>query len=448
MRKKGGELLGQGAYACAFYPSINCADGLKNGGISKIFPNVNSYKTELSQVEKVATIDTEAKYSNPMVKSCKVKHIDILEDDREKCTWIKGTDGTTEYHQIIYKYKGVDFEKYLKTRQYSFRDIVSHLVGFAEGIALFNGNNYTHLDIKAPNMLITDEDNRPILIDFGLSRNTNNIYNEFNNWLLIYEYPYYPPEFRIHMMHQNEMRGLRNTKEDYEDHKEENIGIYTILDKKNEINGIGTQIYNRMSKYYDETLTYMRSILIERNVMKFGELYTVYNDEFASNVDVFSFGIVILKTMHFLSKKFYNPLLNRCKKIGTEASHINPNKRLNINQVVQKLKELLEDSQKYSDATLYATPDEDPSATPFANPDENSFPTPSATPNPQGGSSSSFKDLKDHLKGLKCEQLYNLVDKYKMKPNLKKLNKDLLSNALAEHIIKKNQKTCTKKKLL
>jgi hypothetical protein len=174
--------------------------------------------------------------------------------------------------------------------------------------------------------------------------------------------------------------------------------------------------------------------------MKFGELYKAYNDEFASNVDVFSFGIVILKTMHFLSKKFYNPLLNRCKKIGTEASHINPNKRLNINQVVQQLKELLEDSKKYSDATLYATPDEDPSA----NPDEISFATPSATPNPQGGSS-SFKDLKDHLKGLKCEQLYNLVDKYKMKPNLKKLNKDLLSNALAEHIIKTNQKTVPKK---
>jgi hypothetical protein len=243
------------------------------------------------------------------------------------------------------------------------------------------------------------------------------------------------------MMHQDEMRGLRNTKEDYEDNKEENIGIYTILDKKNETNGIGTQIYNRMYHYYDETLTYMRSILIERNVMKFGELYTVYNDEFASKVDVFSFGIVILKTMHFLSNKISNPLLIRCKKIGTEASHINPHKRLNINQVVQKLKELLEDSHKFSDATLYATPDEDPSA----NPDEYSFPTPSATPNPQGGSSSSFKDLKDHLKGLKCEQLYNLVDKYKMKPNLKKLNKDLLSNALAEHIIKKNQKTVPKK---
>jgi hypothetical protein len=78
---------------------------------------------------------------------------------------------------------------------------------------------------------------------------------------------------------------------------------------------------------------------------------------------------------------------------------------------------LLADSEKYSDTTL----------------------------NPQGGST-SLKDLKQYLKGLKCEQLYNLVDKYKMKPNLKKLNKDLLSNALAEHIIlhKKNQKTIKK----
>ena len=35
------------------------------------------------------------------------------------------------------------------------------------------------------------------------------------------------------------------------------------------------------------------------------------------------------------------------------------------------------------------------------------------------GGSSSLKTLK----GLKCKQLCNLVDKYKMKPNLKKLKK-------------------------
>jgi hypothetical protein len=35
MRKKGGELLGQGGYACVFHPSIKCADDSKNGGISK-----------------------------------------------------------------------------------------------------------------------------------------------------------------------------------------------------------------------------------------------------------------------------------------------------------------------------------------------------------------------------------------------------------------------------
>jgi serine/threonine protein kinase len=382
MRKKGGELLGQGGYACAFYPSINCADGSKNGGISKIFKDIFSYEDELFQLIKVARYDTEAKYSNPMVKSCKVKYEAIQDIDKNKCIWMNGEMAQDDNYQIIYKHKGIDFEKYLKTRKYSFRDIVNHLVEFAEGIAFFNGKNYTHLDIKAPNMLITDTDNRPILIDFGLSIDTNKIYNEKNTFVLNSEYPYYPPEFRIHMMHQNEMRtgGLRNREEEYDEHKPEHIGIYTTLDKKNETNGIGTQIYNRMCKDYDETLKAIREKLIENKITKIIQFNKAYNDEFASKVDVFSFGIVILTTMHTLSKKNSNQLLNRCKKIGEDASHINPYKRININQVVQQLKILLEDSKKYSDATPSASLSVTPFATPIWSPKENPSATPFATP--------------------------------------------------------------------
>jgi hypothetical protein len=57
MRKKGGELLGQGGYACVFHPSIKCADDSKNGGISKIFKNEDSYENELLQVKKVEKFD-------------------------------------------------------------------------------------------------------------------------------------------------------------------------------------------------------------------------------------------------------------------------------------------------------------------------------------------------------------------------------------------------------
>jgi len=115
MRKKGGELLGQGGYACAFYPSINCADGSKNGGISKIFKDIFSYEDELFQLIKVARYDTEAKYSNPMVKSCKVKYEAIQDIDKNKCIWMNGEMAQDDNYQIIYKHKGIDFEKYLQT---------------------------------------------------------------------------------------------------------------------------------------------------------------------------------------------------------------------------------------------------------------------------------------------------------------------------------------------
>jgi hypothetical protein len=98
----------------------------------KIFKNEDSYENELLQVKKAEKFDPEAKYFNPMVKSCRVTDID--DSDKNKCTWTK--EPNKEYYQIIYKYKGVDFDKYLKTRKYSFRDIVSHLVGFAEMVRI------------------------------------------------------------------------------------------------------------------------------------------------------------------------------------------------------------------------------------------------------------------------------------------------------------------------
>jgi hypothetical protein len=118
---------------------------------------------------------------------------------------------------------------------------------------------------------------------------------------------------------------------------------------------------------------------------------------------------VILETLHILKTKFENnekftDILQKCQIIGEAATDIVPFTRINIEDVVEKLEKIIDPIML--------------------------------------GGKSSLKDLKQYLKGPTFTKikLCNLVDKYKMQPKFKKLNKELLSNAIAEHMIlhKKN----------
>jgi hypothetical protein len=101
-----------------------------------------------------------------------------------------------------------------------------------------------------------------------------------------------------------------------------------------------------------------------------------------------------------LNTKFENKeKFTKIQKIGEAATDIDPFTRINIEDVVEELEKIINSKML--------------------------------------GGRSSLKDLKQYLKGPTFTKikLCNLVDKYKMQSKFKKLNKDLLSNAIAEHMI-------------
>jgi serine/threonine protein kinase len=417
MRKTGGEFLGQGAAACVVSPPIKCIDGsTQSEGVGKLFHDENSAFPEIDEAEKVKLMDPNADYTNPILKHCVFLRKDIPENDRAKCTvllpdlegmeWAPDNElGHLRHYQIIYTHEGVDFEKYLETNQYNIEEVLGHLLQFAKGIAFFNSQHkYSHMDIKAPNLLITKE-GKALLIDFGLSKSTNEIYK--TDFLLQNPYPYYPPEFRMFIHHQDL---LNEYVPDHEDVlKKKVIGIYKRLPN------IGNEFYKRMEIKYEATFSKI-SNQIAAKINNVQDLRVAYSKVFSEKVDVFSFGVVILETLHILKTKFkekqYTDILQKCQIIGEAASDIDPFTRMNIDDVVKELEKIIDPIML--------------------------------------GGKSSLKDLKQYLKGPTFTRikLCNLVDKYKMQPKFKKLNKDLLSNAIAEHMIlhKKNvPKTPVKK---
>ena len=433
MRKTGGKFLGQGAAACVVSPPIKCIDGsTQSEGVGKLFYDKGAYESEVREAEKIKNMDPNAEYTNPIKNSCEFLRLDIPTEDLKKCTVHdkvfneesalinknkKQRNEALQLHkegdfniwqfikehkiedlkqfQIVYTHEGVDFEKYLETTEDSFEEVFGHLLQFAKGIAFFNSNhNYSHMDIKAPNLLITKE-GKDLLIDFGLSKDTNKIYED--DFLLQSPYAYYPPEFRMFIHHRDILNG---TPDKGDVLKKKVIGIYEALPN------IGNEFYKRMEIKYEATFSQISNQISAKNVQ---DLRVVYSKAFSKKVDVFSFGIVILQTLHILKTKFkekqFTDILQKCQIIGEAASDIDPFTRMNIDNVVKELEKIIDPKK-----TL--------------------------------GGRSSLKDLKQYLKGPTFTKikLCNLVDKYKMQPKFKKLNKELLSNAIAEHMIlhKKN----------
>jgi serine/threonine protein kinase len=438
MRKTGGKFLGQGAAACVVSPPIKCIDQnlTQSEGVGKLFYDKGAYESEVREAEKIKNMDKTGQYTNPIKNSCEFLRLDIPKEDLIKCTVHdkvfneesalinknkKQRNEALQLHkegdfniwqfikehkiedlkqfQIVYEHEGVDFEKYLETTEDSFEEVFGHLLQFAKGIAFFNSkHNYSHMDIKAPNLLITKE-GKDLLIDFGLSKDTNKIYED--DFLLQSPYPYYPPEFRMFVHHKDIILNEENT---YDKNvlKEKVIGIYKALPN------IGNEFYKRMEKKYEATFSQI-SDKVAAKINNVQNMRLVYSNTFFYKVDVFSFGVVILETLHILKTKFkekqYTDILQKCQIIGEAASDIDPFTRMNIDNVVKELEKIIDPKK-----TL--------------------------------GGRSSLKDLKQYLKGPTFTKikLCNLVDKYKMQPKFKKLNKDLLSNAIAEHMIlhKKN----------
>jgi hypothetical protein len=181
--------------------------------------------------------------------------------------------------------------------------------------------------------------------------------------------------------------------------KKKVIGIYKRLPN------IGNEFYKRMEIKYEATFSKI-SNQIAAKINNVQDLRVAYSKAFSNKVDVFSFGVVILQTLHILKEKFiHNEKFTKIQKIGEEATDIDPFIRINIENVVKELEKIIDPTK-----TL--------------------------------GGRSSLKDLKQYLKDPTFTKikLCNLVDKYKMQPKFKKLNKELLSNAIAEHMIlhKKN----------
>lgn len=281
MKERTGK-LGQGAYGCVYNPPIPCvgrtAGPAEKELVGKIFGREDLADDEERIMGIVAELDPEGRFTVSLRSACRVASTKSLKAD---CSHAREASGN-RMKQLIYEHKGVDLCNFMKEQSY---DILDHLEGIknvAGALCVLSSAEYAHRDLKPPNIMM--HEGTMYLADFGLLIPFDRLYEEQQDYVLAFDYEYYPPEFKI-----------------YYDLKIANSPISNISDVK-------AFMVNDVRANYAESENVLRLKAIEDTVSglvdSFGSTSVLeatlrLN---ASKVDIFGFGMTFMK-MFMRSKK-------------------------------------------------------------------------------------------------------------------------------------------------
>lgn len=183
-KMKGGAVISKGSYGCIFKPAILCSSGKNSKSkkyISKLMinePFLNEREIRISELIK--KIPEYSKRFSPILSLCDIEIKNIKDKDIKKCNDIirRGK----KYQPVIGKVRlinGKDFhENYKRPDKKKFLQILlkSYPI-LLESLRLLENKYIVHHDLKSNNIIYDEKNNRPVIIDFGLSFSVENIEN-------------------------------------------------------------------------------------------------------------------------------------------------------------------------------------------------------------------------------------------------------------------------------
>jgi hypothetical protein len=201
-------IIGQGSYGCVFKPGFTCngKDRKQTNLITKIQRKESTSENEKKISEKIKSIYFYSEYFAPILSSCSLSLAEINKNEMRKCEFIKEdiqekeeeNKKTTEiYESNKIKFIGKNSlqenirDKYFRNSSFIPSYIFETYDHLLTALYKLSMNNILHFDIKENNIMCKDKTGVPIIIDFGLSKETNKIrsFEEIQH----YSSPYYSP---------------------------------------------------------------------------------------------------------------------------------------------------------------------------------------------------------------------------------------------------------------
>jgi serine/threonine protein kinase len=197
-------LLNQGSYGCIIRPSITCAGKIGSPQyITKIQNRKDVSEREVNISNIIRTIPFYSKFFAPIIDSCEVNIGVIQGDEIQQCDFIHenkenkdNKDGKYFINKIKYigKYNIAEYLLHVfHNEPYKFiNELLRTYKNILQGIIKMNQKGVIHMDLKHNNIMIQENDKRPIIIDFGLSVTEDLIQNKKREAFFAYGPEYGP----------------------------------------------------------------------------------------------------------------------------------------------------------------------------------------------------------------------------------------------------------------
>lgn len=173
------KLLNQGTYGCVFKKGITC-DGMvdEENTISKIVEHDITSENEINIGKKIMEILDYSYYFAPILQTCEIDMSNMESEELNKCKIIQSNKNKKHLkfqmnkiayignkNILSYLLELLENEKKIKNFSIEFFNIFIRLL---EGYSLLHKQEIIHMDVKANNIIV-NEKKSPIIIDFGIS---------------------------------------------------------------------------------------------------------------------------------------------------------------------------------------------------------------------------------------------------------------------------------------
>ena len=215
---RGGAYVNKGTYGCVFNPAVRCNDNREfPGSVGKVYFRAVDAGTEKRIAEILESIDPNQKTMiYPKDVSCRVLKADVEAQSRACLAgrrYLDDSQGSSssrspdvddgDLHQMIMKYGGLTLTNHLRfmPNKMDRKSVLQMLTPIFKAIKKLTVHGLVHQDIKLDNIVVSLDDGKARLIDFGAmkdvaSRDSSLQLFHTNNYWFDVKYFAVGPEYR------------------------------------------------------------------------------------------------------------------------------------------------------------------------------------------------------------------------------------------------------------
>jgi len=339
----GGDKIGEGSFGCIYHPTLN-KDGSESENkkfVSKIQKDNKYANNEKKIGELVSKIDGYINHFAPVVLKETLKITKIKRDFFKDCSALKDDDKkTTDLIMMKMEYiNGEEFITYLiknKENVTIVKNLIASYTHLLTSIKLLTDIRVIHFDLKGDNILFNKDKEIPIMIDFGLSINMNELINQNISVEKLRKFFYvFGPDYYVWPIEVHYICYLLNVN-DNPSPKE----IKKICDEY--VNNNAPLKINCSSDFINSYKSSCENVLLEINKLNFGDKINKVLS-FWYTWDNYSLSIIYLQFIYYLNITGYlkNDLIIKFSELLLININPNPEKRLNVLKTKQDFTEFL-----------------------------------------------------------------------------------------------------------